>query len=142
LLRGPEGSTLRRRLQNAEFCEGTFCSVAGLALAPQKAADAPECRIGDAVTMIAPLTGNGMSMAFESAVLAAVPLEAYSSGLISWEAAQRRIASDCDAVFARRLRWASWFQRVAFMDGINDLALGAIARIPVLWRLCFQRTRC
>ena len=37
---------------------------------PQRAAARAECCIGDAITMIPPVTGNGMSMAFESAEMA------------------------------------------------------------------------
>ena len=45
-----------------------------------------ECCIGDALTMIPPVTGNGMSMAFEAAEMAIGPLAAYSRGESSWSA--------------------------------------------------------
>ena len=75
LLRGKPGSPLRERLASARFDENSFCSVAGLSLKPQRAAEKTECCIGDAVTMIPPVTGNGMSMAFESAEIAIDPVE-------------------------------------------------------------------
>src|SRR5207302_9370024 len=77
-LRGAPGSLLNGRLAEAKFDEDSFCSVAGLVLRPQKAPEKTECRIGDALTMIPPVTGNGMSMAFESAEIAIEPLAAYS----------------------------------------------------------------
>src|SRR5207247_3708941 len=80
LLRGSPGSPLHERLATAEFDEASVCSVAGLPLKPQRAVAKDECCIGDALTMIPPVTGNGMSMAFESAELAAEPLAAYSRG--------------------------------------------------------------
>src|SRR5204862_4902276 len=78
LLRGPPGTILRERLAGAAFEESSFCSVAGLFLQPRRASISPECRIGDALTMTPPVTGNGMSMAFESAEIALDPLTAYS----------------------------------------------------------------
>ena len=66
-LRGQAGSPLNRRLAAAEFDESSFCAVAGISLRPQRAAARAECCVGDAITMIPPVTGNGMSMAFESA---------------------------------------------------------------------------
>ena len=80
LLRGQPGSPLRARLAGAEFDEDSFCAVAGLSLRPQQAASRAEICVGDAITMIPPVTGNGMSMAFESAELAIAPLAAWSRG--------------------------------------------------------------
>ncbi len=72
-LEGPADSALRKRLAGAEFLEDSFCCAAGLGLEPRRAAERAECCVGDAITMIAPVTGNGMSMAFESAPPGARP---------------------------------------------------------------------
>src|SRR2546423_6730230 len=64
LLFGPENSALRRRLAQVDCIDDSFCSVGALALEPVGARP-DECCIGDALTMIPPVTGNGMSMAFE-----------------------------------------------------------------------------
>src|SRR5580658_6543762 len=119
-LAGAENSILAQRLRNAEFVEDSFCSVAGLMIEPQRAADHPECCIGDALTMIAPLTGNGMSMALESASIAAGPLGAYSRGELTWDEARVKIASQCDGVFRRRLRWGRCWQWAALRSGLSD----------------------
>ncbi|MEI9961706.1 MAG: NAD(P)-binding protein [Limisphaerales bacterium] len=110
LLGGQSGSPLHQRLAPAEFDENSFCAVAGLSLRPQQATSRAEICIGDAITMIPPVTGNGMSMAFESAELAIEPLAAWSRGEISWNEARHKIARQCDFAFARRLRWAQWLQ--------------------------------
>ncbi len=140
-LLGPEGSPLHRRLADADLLEDSFCSVAGLMIEPQSAADHPECCIGDALTMIAPLTGNGMSMAFESAALAVGPLEAYSRGALAWEEARRKIAEDCDMIFQRRLRWGRRLQAAALSAGLSDALVWIGSRWPGLWKSLFQRTR-
>lgn len=141
LLRGQPGSVLHERLGGAQFEPGTFCSVAGLPLRPQRAAGQPECRIGDALTMIPPVTGNGMSMAFEAADLALEPLTCYSRGAVGWGAAQRRVAGLCDAAFAPRLRWAARLQSLLLHRASAATLIPCLLRVETLWRFCFASTR-
>src|SRR5207245_3493085 len=93
ILGGDPASPLARRLNDAIFNENSFCAVAGLPLRPQRASSLTECCVGDSLTMIPPVTGNGMSMAFESAELAIEPLAAYSRSELPWTTAQKTIAS-------------------------------------------------
>jgi 2-polyprenyl-6-methoxyphenol hydroxylase-like FAD-dependent oxidoreductase len=110
---------LRERLSGAILDESSFCSVAGLSLRPRSAAELTECCIGDALTMIPPVTGNGMSMAFESAEIAIEPLAAYSRSDSSWKQTQQRIARACDSAFSRRLAWARWLQWMMFAAALQ-----------------------
>jgi 2-polyprenyl-6-methoxyphenol hydroxylase-like FAD-dependent oxidoreductase len=140
-LRGEAGSLLRERLRAARFEEDSFCSVAGLSLKPQRAATRNECCIGDTLTMTPPVTGNGMSMAFESAELALDPLAEYSSGGLNWTQARRQAALRCDAAFSRRLAWArilQWLMMApVFQGGLGSVLL----RSKWLWQLMFAKTR-
>jgi 2-polyprenyl-6-methoxyphenol hydroxylase-like FAD-dependent oxidoreductase len=141
LLRGAPGTSLSARLASAIFDETTFCSVAGLRLAPQRATARQECALGDALTMIPPVTGNGMSMAFESAALAMEPLAAYSRGEAGWAEARQAVAKACDRAFASRLAWARWLQWMMFAPIFRG-CLGAWAlRSAGLWQTLFARTR-
>ncbi len=141
LLRGPAGSPLSRRLADAEFDEKSFCAVAGISLRPQQAAGRSEICVGDAITMIPPVTGNGMSMAFESAELAVAPLAAWSRGEISWVEARQTIAHNCDASFAKRLKWAKWLQRLVLKPSLQNPLVALTARSDWFWRMAFERTR-
>jgi flavin-dependent dehydrogenase len=141
LLRGPAGSLLHQRLAAAEFDENSFCAVAGLSLRPRRAMARAECCIGDAITMIPPVTGNGMSMAFESAELAVEPLVAWSRGEISWAETQSQIARRCDAAFARRLAWAKWLQRFLLTPSLQNALVALASRSDRFWRLAFEKTR-
>jgi 2-polyprenyl-6-methoxyphenol hydroxylase-like FAD-dependent oxidoreductase len=140
-LRGQHGSLLRKRLNGAEFEPGSFCSVAGIQLKPQRATDKRECCIGDALTMTPPATGNGMSMAFESAEAAIEPLTAYSQGRLGWIDAQREIALRCDATFSRRLAWARVLQWMIVSPPIHFGLKKFLLRSDLLWRLMFAQTR-
>jgi 2-polyprenyl-6-methoxyphenol hydroxylase-like FAD-dependent oxidoreductase len=140
-LRGPPGSPQYERLRDASFDETSFCSVAGLPLRPQRAGGRDECCIGDALTMIPPVTGNGMSMAFEAAELAIEPLIAYARAQMSWNEAQQTIAKQCDVTFSRRLRWASWLQALLFRPWMQTKWGRPVLASGLLWRLMFATTR-
>lgn len=137
-LEGPATSVLYQRLHNAAFDDASFCSVAGLDLHPHQASEHIECSIGDAVTMIAPATGNGMSMAFESAALAIEPLVQFSNCSASWNETRHAIASACDRRFARRLKWSARLQYLLMSQPRCAIALG---KFSPLWRLFFYATR-
>jgi len=140
-LRGQPGSLLRERLGVAQFEPDSFCSVAGIQLKPQRASTQEECRIGDALTMTPPVTGNGMSMAFESAEAAIEPLAAYSRGQLDWNEARRQIAYRCDAAFSRRLAWARMLQWMIFTQAIHDGLKKLLLRSDWMWKLMFAQTR-
>ena len=140
-LRGEENSSLRRRIGAAVFDANSFCSVAGLRLQPQRASEKDECCIGDAVTMTPPVTGNGMSMALESAEIAIEPLAAFSEGRWTWQEARQEIARRCDDAFVRRLAWARWLQRMMMSSTLQGPLGAVLLRSDWLWRLMFARTR-
>jgi 2-polyprenyl-6-methoxyphenol hydroxylase-like FAD-dependent oxidoreductase len=141
LLRGPSGSSLDRRMTDAALDESSFCAVAGFSLDAARAAEQRECRIGDALTMIPPVTGNGMSMAFESAAAAIEPLVAYSRGATNWTETQASIATSCDQAFGKRLRWAAWLQRMMFCPALQGRFAALALRSDWLWRAMFSHTR-
>jgi 2-polyprenyl-6-methoxyphenol hydroxylase-like FAD-dependent oxidoreductase len=141
MLRGVAGSALRERLASAVFLAESVCAVGGLELRPQRAREVSECRIGDALTMIPPFTGNGMSMAFESAELAVEPLEHWSCGKASWSEACQSIASRCDQVFGRRLTWANRLHKMMFIGPLQPAIVHWLPRFKWSWNFLFSHTR-
>jgi hypothetical protein len=140
-LGGEAGSPLNRRLSAAEFEDNSFCAVAGISLLPQRATTRTECCIGDSITMIPPVTGNGMSMAFESAEIAIAPLTAWSRGEVPWMPTRQVIAGRCDAAFGRRLVWAKWLQRMMLNPSLQNVLARFVSRSEWFWRTAFERTR-
>jgi 2-polyprenyl-6-methoxyphenol hydroxylase-like FAD-dependent oxidoreductase len=141
LLSGQPGTPLRERFADAAIDQGSFCSVAGFSLKPHRAASRRECCIGDALTMIPPVTGNGMSMAFEAAELAIGPLAAYSRGESSWSEARQSVAEACDHAFARRLAWARCLQWMMFTPLLRARPGAVVLHSDFLWQTVFTRTR-
>jgi menaquinone-9 beta-reductase len=140
-LTGSDGSTLRQRLAGAEFLPETFCSIAGLQPSPETAAGHSECRVGDAITMIPPLTGNGMSMAFESAALVAPSVIAYSRGKATWQETCRAAVLQCGRRFRRRLKWSALLQNILFQEDAADALVWLGPRWSGLWKTLFGLTR-
>lgn len=97
---------LVERLRAGRADEDSFCAVAGFELGRQEVPD-ELCVIGDAESMIPPFTGNGMSMAFQSAEVALEPLWRWSRGELSWEACVAGIHGGLHHRFRRRLLAAS-----------------------------------
>jgi hypothetical protein len=134
-LRGPVGSVLDQRFEGAESVDESFCAGSGLNLRPARAESMPECCVGDALTMIPPVTANGMSMAFESAAWVVEPLAACSRGERTWEESRIAIARRCDAGFARWLQW------MLLHRGSRGVLLALGDRCEWLWRAWFHQTR-
>jgi 2-polyprenyl-6-methoxyphenol hydroxylase-like FAD-dependent oxidoreductase len=140
-LLGQPDSRLRGRLKNAQFDPQSFCSVGGIQLKRMRARARDECCIGDALTMTPPVTGNGMSMAFESGEIALEPIAAYSRGEINWMEAKRQIASKCDAAFNQRLAWAQMLQWMMVAKPLQGALGKFLLRSSWLWQFMFARTR-
>ncbi len=96
--------SLACRLKSAELDEKSFCGVAGFRTGRQRG---PEFSIGDAANMIPPFTGNGMSMAFESAECALEPTIHYATGKTSWSQAAKACATSQRRRFRKRLATSS-----------------------------------
>lgn len=76
---------LSRRVQQAELKPHSICGVAGLKLGTQSSsAKTNEICLGDTGFCIAPLTGNGQSMALESAVYSAPFLSKWAYKQATW----------------------------------------------------------
>lgn len=141
MLRGAPGSTLHKRLANAEFVTDSICAVGGLDLRPHHALDSAECRIGDALTMTPPFTGNGMSMSLEAAALAAEPLDLWSRGQTSWPETRAAIASRCEAAFRQRLTWANRLHTCMFIAPLQPVLAAWLPRSTWSWNFLFSHTR-
>lgn len=109
MLRESSLHALAERLEAADLDESSFCGVTGFQIGLQTG---PAFSIGDAAGMIPPFTGNGMSMAFESAACALQPAMDYATGRKSWlEAAAASTASQISR-FKRRLTTAAILHRL------------------------------
>ena len=140
-LGGDPDSVLQKRIRHAQWDESSFSSIAALSLSPQRASVGTGLRIGDALTMIPPVTGNGMSMAIEGADLAATPLVEWSKNKLDWDSAVQKVALHLDAAFAPRLRHARWLQHAMFDPLAQSLTWNLCRIFPSFPSLLFRLTR-
>lgn len=95
---------LLERLTEREVDTSSFSATAGFQLGVQSPQGG--FLLGDATYLIPPFTGNGMSMALESAYLAGNRIREYSEGGISWDSCQSLYAQDCEQRFRKRMKMA------------------------------------
>ncbi len=106
---------LADRLRHCQWREGSFSAVAGFELGRQQAMPGI-LGIGDAESMIPPFTGNGMSMAFQAAETACMPLVSWSAGEMSWLQAANEVRTALAKRFQKRLAASMLFHKVLFND--------------------------
>ncbi len=128
------------RLRVAGLVEGSACSVAALGYGPP--AEGPGVlALGDARGLIPPFTGNGMTLAFESAELAVEPLRLFAAGGQSWADCCGSFAASAAQRFGRRLRVARWMHRGLVSPALLPV-MAVVARTPVFpFHSLFRLTR-
>ena len=130
---------LKSRLE--ELSPDSFAAVAGVSMHRESLRRSTECRLGDSICMIPPLTGNGMSLAIESAQCAAPVLAEYCHGHVDWGTARKRIADLCDRRFNRRLKIAGFFQQAAFYSTGRAVMMRILQTTPRALNWWFHLTR-
>lgn len=121
-----------------QIVPGTFCSVAGIELG--HAATGGEFSIGDSLGMIPPLTGNGMSIAFESSEQAFSPLIKYATRQSHWKQATSEFSQKCEREFRRRFQISSILQKILLHRAGQLALLGSVQALPWLFPALFRCT--
>jgi hypothetical protein len=129
----------RARFASAEIDPRSCCAVAGISFGNNGARD--ECCVGDAIQMIPPFTGNGMSLAVESAFLAADPLVNYAEDALDWPEAVRQVNTRCAKAFRPRLAAAVLLHKTTNRSWTRRLMLSSLRTVPGLLSFYFRATR-
>ncbi|MDN4068846.1 NAD(P)/FAD-dependent oxidoreductase [Paenibacillus vini] len=98
-------------------------------------------RIGDAAATIAPLCGDGMSMALRSAALCAPLADSYLRGSISLLEWEQRYTEVIQQEFTSPLRWGSLLQWLVSKPVVHQLVPNAARLAPLLENGLFRATR-
>ena len=121
---------LAHRIAAAEWREGSFTAVAGFALGLQSPTPGV-LSLGDSHSIIPPFTGNGMTMAFQTAETALPHLIAYANGSRTWSEAREAIQSQITKRFRKRLTSAKLLHPLLFHSAARMLLKHAPLR-PLL----------
>ncbi len=118
-----------------------YKSVAQVTFARKPAIDSGVVMVGDAAGMIAPLCGDGMSMALRGAELLAPRLAALTGGDVLRGAFEADYTAAFDDAFATRLRIGRVLHRVATRPGTARAAVEVCRHVPALGRWVIRHTR-
>jgi menaquinone-9 beta-reductase len=141
VLAGGKENTLTKKFKNITFDKESFTTIAGLPIKPFQNGDSGVYSVGDSVTMIPPVTGNGMSLAVESAWQSQGYLLGYCNGERSWAEVQAVGRQGYARQYGGRLRWAARLQRAVLHPVTRALLVRSGPILPGLFRFGFGVTR-
>jgi flavin-dependent dehydrogenase len=95
---------IAERIQAARIVEDSYSGVAGVEFSKIPAADEAALSLGDAYSAMPPFTGNGMSLAMESAELAVPFVARYARGEGAWADTLQAVNTALHTRFDQRLR--------------------------------------
>ncbi|MGJ8657550.1 MAG: NAD(P)/FAD-dependent oxidoreductase [Akkermansiaceae bacterium] len=137
-------NNLVQRLDKADIVAGSFSAVAGFSMGHQNILANNQQRlmpIGDAALLIPPFTGNGMSIALESALLAGQSLLPYCHGEANadWDSVLKTYLHKLRKTFRKRLIAARWLHPFFFHSSgrwiLSTLAKFKLIPFHTLFRL-------
>lgn len=125
-----EMTALLNRLECSEILMETITGISALAYGRGGEPPPDIFAIGDQAGLIPPFTGNGMSIAFESATLALEPVLAWATGALGWQAARNSAYALQGKAFAGRRRVAGLIHPLLYRpSGQRLLSLFARSRL-------------
>lgn len=95
---------------------------------------------GDAAGLIAPLSGNGMSMALHSAYLLQQRIQQFLTGEVSETQMQQRYQKQWQQAFGGRFAFSKTMQRGFFTPLLMEVLLGSANFFPPLAKAMIQQT--
>jgi len=120
-------------VEKSNRVEGSLTGVSDICLGWHPQQMSPTA--GDAMSVIPPLSGHGMTVALMSGWQAAPLLEAWSAERLSWEDLQRQLKDIQKDTFQRPMRFAGLFQKLALNAHIFSWLIPLIMRRPIFPQL-------
>jgi flavin-dependent dehydrogenase len=131
---------LAARLERAEVVSASVTGVTHFNCGWHRK-PANELALGDRAAMIAPFTGNGMSMAFQSALAAAPWITAWARGDIGWTSATVAVGAELKRRFRRRMNWAAVLHPLLLNPGSQAVLRGMAGSRLLPFEWLFRRLR-
>ena len=136
---GLEG--LEEKVRAGTPCEDSFTAVSGFTFSAGKRRTDGRILLGDASGMIPPFTGNGMSLAMESAEAVLPHVLAYSRDSLTWGQASRLASRDLSKRFRWRRRAALLVQTLLGNRGAQALLASLASRNLLPFERLYSCTR-
>ena len=124
----------------AEFLYDRPLTISRISFARKSQVDRHVLLLGDAAGLIAPLCGNGMSMALHAGKIAFAEIDAFLSGRIDRFEMETNYTSEWEKQFSRRLSAGRVIQRFFGSATLSNLLLSTVKPFPRIVSLLIRQT--
>jgi len=135
-----QNPALKKLLEEVSVIYDEPVTIAQISFAKKSQVENHVLCIGDAAGMIAPLCGNGMSMALHGSKIAAGTIGTFLSRQVSREDMERIYQKNWNRLFAKRLRTGRFIQRFFGNTLWSGILIRALKPFPFLIRSLTRQT--
>jgi len=121
---------LKSYFENAAFIYDKPLTISQITFEKKSAIENHVLLLGDAAGTIAPLCGNGMSMAMHSSFLAFPMLEKYLDGTLTRQALESAYNQQWQNHFATRIKAGRFIQNLFGGETLTNLVIGLFKKMP------------
>jgi flavin-dependent dehydrogenase len=131
---------LENIFSKAEFLYDRPLTISRISFARKSQVDRHVLLLGDAAGLIAPLCGNGMSMALHAGKIAFAEIDAFLSGRIDRFEMETNYTSEWEKQFSGRLSAGRLIQRFFGSATLSNLLLSTVKPFPRIVSLLIRQT--
>jgi flavin-dependent dehydrogenase len=131
---------LKTIFENSQVADGFPVSIAQISFAKKTLVEKGVLMVGDSAGMIAPLCGNGMSMALHGSKIAADAIQVYLKGGITYENLEAMYKRRWQAQFATRLAAGRVLQHFFGSERTSNLFVQTFRTLPFLASFTIRKT--
>jgi len=131
---------LKSIFANSEVVEGFPVSIAQISFAKKAQVENGMLMLGDSAGMIAPLCGNGMSMALHSSKMAAALITSFLKGEIDHPQLQKFYTKQWQQQFGNRMAAGRWLQRFFGHERLSNVLVQTFRTAPFLAGYVIKKT--
>ena len=129
------------RLDGLQRIPSTYLATSQLYFRPRGAFAADVCMVGDSAGLIAPMCGDGMSMALRSSEVLVPLADRFLRGRVDREMFKRRYARRWTTEFGARMQLGYWLHEGFCTPGAAEPGVSIVRFLPGLGRLLLRATR-
>lgn len=135
-----QNSHLKQLFSKAEFLFKEPLTISGINFRIKESATDSSFFLGDSAGSIAPVTGNGMSIALRSASVLASIIDSYFSKAITRQQLIDNYSSFWSKEFSTRLKLSRHFQKLSEYPLLTNLSIGLFKQFPSLANSVIKQT--
>ena len=135
-----QNSNLKRIFSSAEFLFKEPLTISGINFKTKAAVNETTFYLGDSAGMIAPVTGNGMSMALRSASVFAALADQYFSNTLTKQQLKENYTRFWTKEFSGRVNLSRHFQKLSEYPFLTKMCIGLFKPFPSLANAMIKQT--